>query len=84
MKLKNKKAGMFMGVIVAITLFIAGILFLPFITDDITTARNDIDCTNTSISDGAKLTCLQIDLVVPYFIWFLLSISLGFIVGANT
>lgn len=77
----NKKGNMFFGIALAIFLFIMGILFIPFFADDIATTRTSLDCTNTSISSGTKLTCLNIDLVIPYFIWFLISLLFGYLGG---
>lgn len=79
----NKKGGMFLAVAIALLVYITGVLFIPFIVDDVDTARADLDCSNTSISGGTKLTCLQVDLVVPYLIWFFISLALGFIVDGG-
>ncbi len=65
-------------------LFIMGVLFIPFVTDDITTSRTALDCTNTSISSGTKLTCLGTDIVIPYLIWFFVSLLAGFVIGGKT
>jgi hypothetical protein len=81
--MKNKKANIFLGVVVALAVWIFGILFLPFITDDIVTARTALSCATDSISDGVMLNCLTIDLIVPYFIIFLISLALGFLAGSN-
>lgn len=78
----NKRGNIFFGVTIGIFLWIMGILILPFITDDVTTARTNLDCSNSSITDGTKLTCLYIDILTPYFIWFLLSVVLGYIAGS--
>lgn len=67
-----------------IFIFIMGVLFIPFVTDDITTTRTSLDCTNTSISSGTKLTCLGVDIVVPYLIWFFVSLLAGFVIGGRT
>ena len=78
----NKRGSVFFGVSVGIFLFVMGVLFIPFITDDITTTRTDLNCANgTAITDGTKLTCLTVDLVVPYLIWFFASVALGYIAG---
>lgn len=75
--------GVFFGVTIAIFVFIIGVLFIPFITDDITTTRVNLDCTNTSITGGTMLQCLQIDLAIPYLIWFFVSLAAGLFAGAN-
>lgn len=84
MKLSNKRGGIFLGVTLGIFIYILGVLFIPFLADDIDTFRTNMDCSNSSISDGSKLTCLQGDILIPYFIWFFVSIALGFIVGGKT
>jgi len=78
----NKKGNIFFGVVIGIFIYMMGVLFLPFFTDDITTTRTALDCSNSSISDGTKLTCLTVDVVAPYFIWFFVSALFGYIAGA--
>jgi uncharacterized membrane protein len=76
----NKKGSMFIGVIFAIFFFIFGMLMLPLMKDGITEARTNIGCsTSGSLSDGAKLMCLGLDLGVPYFIVAILTFVGGFI-----
>lgn len=79
----NTKGNLFFAFMVALIVWIAGVLMLPFIIDDIDTFRTDMDCTNSSISDGSKITCLTGDILVPYFIWTIASIALGFIAGLS-
>jgi hypothetical protein len=78
----NKRGNIFFGVGIAIFLWVMGILILPYITDSVTDSRTGLDCTNISISGGSKITCLYGDVVVPYFIWFLVSLLLGYIAGS--
>ena len=79
----GKRGNVFLSVAIAIAIWIFGVLFIPFITDDIESSRVAMDCVSTSISHGAMLNCLTIDLVTPYFIWFLISLFIGFIMGAT-
>ena len=79
----NKKGNVFFGVGVFLLIYIFGVLFIPFITDDITTARTDLDCTNTAITDGTKINCLLTDVLTPYFILFILASAGGFLMGGN-
>lgn len=74
----------FMAAIVATMLFFAGMTFLNFIKDDVTSTRTStaLDCANTSISDGVKLTCLGVDAVVPYVFLIIFS-AVGGIIGAR-
>lgn len=81
----NKKGNIYFGMGMGIFIFIMGMLFLPFILDDIDTSRASLNCsTPSAITDGAKLTCLAISGLTPYYIWFFISISLGFIIGSKT
>lgn len=79
----NKKGGsLFFSIITAVFIFMIGMVVINLIKPDVTLARdaNNLDCTNaTGISDGTKLTCLAVDLVVPYFILIILSVSIGLI-----
>jgi len=66
----------------ALLIFIVGFLVLNFLTGEITSARNQLNCANpTAITDGTKLLCLAIDATVPYWIWLVLSIAIGAVIG---
>lgn len=81
----NRKGNMYFGIIIGIFVFVTGVLFIPFITDDITTARNNLQCSSpTTITSGTMLTCLLFSSLTPYLIWFFVSLLLGFIVGGTT
>lgn len=80
-KRMNKRGGVFLGLVIGFMLFMAGMIVLNFIKDDVTSARVALDCDNQSISDGAKLTCLGVDGVVPYFIILILSTVGGIAFG---
>lgn len=79
--MNNKGAGLLIAIVIAVMIFAAGMLFMNFIKDDVTSARLGMDCTNSTISDGAKVTCLGIDIVIPYFILGILSSAGGIIVA---
>tara|TARA_Y100000310_G_C20633498_1_gene789930 strand:- start:1195 stop:1467 length:273 start_codon:yes stop_codon:yes gene_type:complete len=83
----NRK-GQTLGIalVIAITIFIVGMLNVNFIKDEVTRVRDssNLDCGNTAefpegISDGTKLSCLVVDLVVPYFIIIIFSVAGGLI-----
>jgi len=78
----NKKGSIFFGVGIGLFIYIMGVLFIPFIVDDVDTFRTSMDCTNTDITDGTKLSCLIGDLTIPYLIWFFISLLVGFIAGS--
>lgn len=59
-------------------IFLFGIVFINFIMPEVTLARTSLTCSDSSnISDGTKATCLLVDIVVPYFIITLVSLSGG-------
>lgn len=80
----NRKGNVFFGVAMGILILVFGILFLPFLTDDIDTSRTDLDCGNSNITDGAKVSCLALSGTIPYYIWFIFSIVIGFIIGIES
>ena len=77
----NKRGSFFFGFAIGLFIFVMGVLFIPFLTDDITTTRTSLDCTNTSITGGEMITCLEVDIITPYLIWFFISVALGYISG---
>jgi uncharacterized membrane protein len=72
-----------LGIGIALFVWVFGILFLPFLIDDITTFRTDMDCSNTSISGGSMLVCLAGGITAPLWIWTILSLAIGFIIGGG-
>tara|TARA_Y100000310_G_C20246011_1_gene606865 strand:+ start:144 stop:407 length:264 start_codon:yes stop_codon:yes gene_type:complete len=70
-------------IVVGILIFMVGALFINYLTPEITLARNadNLDCANTAISDGAKLTCLVVDAVVPYYILSFVAVAGAIIAG---
>ena len=79
----NKRGSAGIAVVVALMLLIIGMLVVNFLMPEVTRARaatDGLDCANASgISDGNKLTCLAVDLVIPYFIVIVFAASGGFI-----
>jgi len=76
--MKNKK-GQFalVGLMVGIMIFMLAMVFIDPIGDVIDEARgtDQLDCSNSSISDGNKATCLIVDLILPYFIAIVLAVG---------
>lgn len=70
-----------MAILIAITIFIVGMLCVNFLKPEITRARNstNLDCDGSTISDGTKLACLAVDIVIPYFIVIVFSVAGGVI-----
>ena len=77
----NKK-GQSTGLAIMGLIFFAviGLTVVNLFFNDIDTARAELNCASPDdISDGSKLTCLVVDLVLPYWIWIVLSVAIGFV-----
>lgn len=83
-KLKNKKGNIFLGVTIALFLWISGVIILPFVLDDVDSFRTAMECSDSSITDGEKISCLFGDALIPYYIWFFASLAIGYLAGAKT
>lgn len=82
MKSKNKKGNAFLNIFLGLFIYISGIFIWQFLLDDITTARANLGCEAlTTLTLGTQLTCIAISGLSPYIIWFLISITFGFIIG---
>jgi hypothetical protein len=79
----NKRGqNLLFAIITGIMIFIAGMLILNHVMADVTLARSvGLDCSNVDISDGTKLTCFGVDLVIPILILTIVSVSLGAILS---
>lgn len=75
----NKKGIGGLAIVSAIMVFLVGMVVVNILKPEITNARDsdNLDCSNVSISDGAKLTCLGVDTVVPYFFIAIFSVIIG-------
>lgn len=67
--------------LVAGVIFIIGMGILNIIKPEVTTTRNsdNLDCASSTISDGNKVTCLLIDIVIPYFFIIIVAAAGGII-----
>jgi len=79
----NKRGAIFFGVVIGFFLFAMGVLFMPFLEEDITTFRSNMECSSSSIGYGTMALCLLGDGLMPYFIWFFTSMSIGLIGGSR-
>ena len=69
------------SVVIAIVFFLIGMTALNFIKSSVDTTLTDLGCSDVTISDGAKLTCLGISLVAPYFVLIIFSATGGIIIA---
>ena len=77
--MNNRGQTLFISIMVAMMIFAVGVIAINFITPEIDTARTSLDCSNASISDGSKVSCLLTDITIPYFIVMVISLAGGFI-----
>lgn len=74
----NKKGNLYAAIMVSLLILLVGLTVTNFIKPEVTNARSLIDCTSPA-TDGTKFMCLNIDVVVPYFIVIVLSLAGGVI-----
>lgn len=81
-KKKKKKGSIMLTIISVLAFFMFGILIIGLLFPDISIARSpdNLDCSNISISDGNKISCIIVDTVVPLWIVGLLMIGGGYII----
>lgn len=84
MKKKAQTFSFGIAAIIAIFIFLIGMMCINFIKDEVTRTRTGLDCTSTTISDGNKMMCLLTDVTVPYFILSIFSIAGGIITARLT
>lgn len=78
--MNRKGQTIMLAILSGVFIFLAGIIFINFLFDDVDVARSMLACSDaSSISDGIKLTCLFIDAVIPYWIVLIVSASGGMI-----
>jgi hypothetical protein len=76
------------GLMLGILILLLGFYLAPAISESSKNAMNEssgdfygMDCNNESISNFQKVNCLATDLTMPYFIGFILLLSLAIIAG---
>lgn len=80
--MNRKGQNLLFAIITAVMLFMGGMLFINFLMDDVSMARSiGLDCQNPNISDGNKVTCLGVDLVIPITFIAILSLAGGAILS---
>lgn len=63
----NKQGILVFPIMVMIFMLIVAVITLPAVADLISSARTNLNCGNESLPTGTKMTCLVIDLYLPYF-----------------
>jgi hypothetical protein len=73
-----------LGLMIGVFVFMLAMVFIDPLKDVISESRSvsQLDCENSSISDGTKATCLVVDLILPYFISVVVAVA-GAWIGAK-
>lgn len=84
MVMNSKGQTAVLGLMIGVFVFMMAMVFIDPIKDVIAESRGttQLDCDNSSISDGNKATCLLVDLILPYFIAVVLAVA-GAWIGAK-
>lgn len=82
--MNNRGQTFMVALMIGIFVFMMAMVFIDPIADVITEARSatQLDCSNSSITDGMKSTCLIVDLTLPYFIGIVIAIAAA-LIGAR-
>lgn len=80
--MNSKGQSLIFAIMTAVVIFMAGMLILNHLMADVSIARTiGISCDDTTISDGAKVTCIGIDFLIPILIVAIVSTSVGAILA---
>ena len=78
--MRSKKGQLiFLGFMIGIVVFIIAVMFLPVIKDLASDVRSPskLDCGNTTISTGTKMTCIVVDISPFYLFGAALAAAVG-------
>ncbi len=77
----NKRGQAGLSIMVAIMILIVGMSAINLLKPEVTTLRTSagLDCSNSSISDGNRMTCLVVDATIPWVIITIFSVVGGLI-----
>lgn len=80
--MNRKGQNLLLGIITGVMIFMAGMLFLNHLMGEVSLARTvGFDCSSSTISDGTKVTCLGVDLVIPIVMVAIVSTAAGAILS---
>ena len=68
------------SLMIGVIVVMLGLTFINPIKDvlDVVTGTDQLDCANSTISDGQKMNCLATDLVLPYFIIVVIGVGIAY------
>jgi len=71
-----------LSLLIAMMIFMCGMLFINPISSSIDSARTDLSCSSAAtISDGTKMLCLIVDITMVYFIMAIISLAGGIVLS---
>lgn len=81
--MNRKGQTVMVGIMIAVMAYIMIVQFVSPLKSFITDARAPagLDCTNSSITDGEKSTCVIVDFSLFYFIGMAIAVAVGGIGG---
>jgi hypothetical protein len=80
--MNDKGQNLMFAIMTAVVIFMAGMLFMNHMMGEVSLARSvGIDCDSTGISDGAKVTCIGFDFIIPIMILTIISTAIGAILS---
>jgi flagellar biosynthesis protein FlhB len=84
-RMNNRGQVMLLGLMFALFFFIFAIAVIPVLKYFIVDARSptSMDCTNISISLGQQITCLIVDLMLPYWVGCTIAAGLSYLFVKN-
>ena len=74
---KRGQVTILMGLMVAVFMFFLVQGFITPFSDTIELNRNNMDCSNTSISTGTMITCLGLDMTLWFWIGMVMLAGIG-------
>ena len=87
MKKMNKKGQvLILGLMIAIFYFFFAVIAIPVIKEGITIARDatHLNCSSAVLTTGNQMTCLIVDLYLPYFIGIVIAVGISFMLVKGT
>jgi hypothetical protein len=79
--MNNSGQAMLVGLMIFVIVLITAIIFITPLKDLIVEQRDSshLDCDNSSISFGAKATCIVADLIMPWFIFTAIAAGASYV-----
>jgi hypothetical protein len=81
MDMNNKGQAMMFGFMMAVFIIIMALVLINPLKEIIVDARDtdQLNCTSTTLTWGEESACLGLDLLLPYFITFVIAVGFGYI-----